>query len=335
MSMNEDREQKMMTRIDQLTQQVLSMQAAVAAATAMASQQPPSISSLEPTKDRAKLNAPQPFDGRVTNNVLTWLISVESYLLGCNTPRDRWPLVASTYLTASALDWYHSYVLSTNGALVWESFKAALIARFRPLDSNRLGRAQLMELKMHSSDRGKGILQYVNRFLQLVNQVSDITESEKFTYFNQGLTPELKKLLIPLTHINNINDAISMVVRYEMLDPEQSNNSGAWNRNGGTARRYFHSNNQAPTSTVWSGQGKLASSSTSSVAPMELGSLNITSSEIGTEESETDAEQLHAMRTERLSPEQVKEHMRQGLCFNCHKQGHRSRQCPLKGAARK
>ena len=332
--MSEDREQMMMTRIEQLTKEVLSMQAAVAAATARASQQsPPISSSSESSTDRAKLNAPPPFDGRVSNNVLTWLISVESYLLGCRTPRERWPLVASTYLTASALDWYHSYVLSTNGVITWDSFKAALIARFRPLDSNRIGRAQLMGLRMRATDRGKGILQYVNRFLQLVNQVSDITENEKFTYFNQGLTTELQKLLIPLTHINNVNDAISMVVRYEMLDPEQSNYRAKGNWNGDTARRY--SNSQAPTSTVWSGQGKLASSSTSSVAPMELGSLNITSSEIGPEESETGAEQLHAMRTERLSPEQVKEHMRQGLCFNCHKQGHRSQQCPLKGAARK
>jgi len=334
--MNEEQSQIMMARIEQLTQQVLNMQAAVAAATAVASQQSPSISSSsESTKDRAKLNTPQPFDGRVTNNVLTWLISVESYLLGCHTPRDRWPLVASTYLTASALDWYHSYVLSTNGAITWDSFKAALIARFRPLDSNRIGRAQLMELKMRSGDRGRNILQYVNRFLQLVNQVSDITESEKFTYFNQGLTPELKKLLIPLTHINNVNDAISMVVRYEMLDPEQSNNSGAWNRNGDTDRRYYHAKSQAPTSTVWSGQGKFASSSNASMVPMELGSISITSAKSGMEESKADAEQLHAMRTERLTPEQVKEHMQQGLCFNCHKQGHRSQQCPLKGAARK
>jgi Retrotransposon gag protein len=331
--MNEEQSHIMMTRIEQLTQQVLNMQAAVAAATAVASQpSPPISSSSESTKDRAKLNTPQPFDGRVTNNVLTWLISVESYLLGCHTPRERWPLVASTYLTASALDWYHSYVLSTNGAITWDSFKPAIIARFRPIDSNRIGRAQLMELKMHAGDRGRNILQYVNRFLQLVNQVSDITESEKFTYFNQGLTAELKKLLIPLTHISNVNDAISMVVRYEMLDPEQNNYNGAGNRNGGTARRYFHSNNQAPASTVWSGQGK---SNNSSTAPMELGSLNSTSAESGTGESEADAEQLHAMRTERLNTEQVKEHMRQGLCFTCHKQGHLSRHCPLKGAARK
>ena len=49
----------MMARIEQLTQQVLNMQAAVAAATAVASQQSPSISSSsESTKDRAKLNTP-------------------------------------------------------------------------------------------------------------------------------------------------------------------------------------------------------------------------------------------------------------------------------------
>ena len=37
-----------------------------------------------------------------------------------------------------------------------------------------------MELRMRSSDKGRGILQYVDRFNQLVNLVSDLTEKEKF-----------------------------------------------------------------------------------------------------------------------------------------------------------
>jgi hypothetical protein len=166
-------------------------------------------------KDKAKLGTPKPFNGHVGANVLTWLIGMESYLVGCNTPPNRWPLVASSYLEDSAREWFHSFFVSTNGVITWDTFKAGLLARFRPVDSNRVGRAQLMELKMKPSDRGRGVLQYVNRFLQLVNQVSDITENEKFTYFNQGLTPELQRLLIPLTHINNVNDAISMVVKFE------------------------------------------------------------------------------------------------------------------------
>ena len=34
---------------------------------------------------------------------------------------------------------------------------------------------------MRASDRGGGLLQYVDRFNQLVKRVMDITENEKFT----------------------------------------------------------------------------------------------------------------------------------------------------------
>lgn len=300
-------EQQMMAQIEQLTQQ---------------------LHSLQSTKDRAKLAPPLPFEGRVNGNVLTWLVSMESYLYGCQTPQERWPVVGSTYLKGTALDWYHSYFLTHSGSITWESFKTALLARFRPVDSNRIGRGQLMELRMKSSDKGRGILQYVDRFNQLVNQVSDITETEKFTYFNQGLTPDLQRLLIPLTHVNTVEQAISMVVRYEMLNQSHENTrTSPYN-----SRPYPNVRSQGPTTAAWSNQpsGSYSSATTrGGSTPMELGSI---STEAEAEEEST--EQLLAMRNERLTPQQLEQHRRQGLCFRCHQQGHLSRQCP-KGAARK
>jgi hypothetical protein len=273
------------------------------------------------TKDKSKLAPPTPFEGRVNSNVLTWLLTVEAYLHGCNTPRERWPVVASTYLKGSGLDWYHAWIVARNGApTAWEDFKAAICQRFRPVDSNRIGRTQLMELRMRASDRGRGILQYVDRFNQLVNQVTDITENEKFTYFNQGLTPELQRLLIPLTDVNNVTQAISMVIRYEMLaTPRAPQEYGT--------RPYQYQRASTAGQSAWTSRN--SGDNSTAVTPMELGSL---SSESPAEEEPN--EQLHAMRNERLTPEQMEQHRRLGLCFRCHQQGHVSRQCP-KGAARK
>jgi Retrotransposon gag protein len=301
-------EQQMMAQIEQLTKQLQSAQSA--------------------SKDRAKLAPPQPFEGKVNSNVLTWLVSMESYLYGCSTPLDRWPVVASTYMKGTALDWYHAYFRTHSGSstITWDSFKTSLLARFRPVDSDRLGRGQLMELRMRSNDKGRGILQYVDKFNQLVNQVSDITETEKFTYFNQGLTPDLQKLLIPLTHINSVADAISMVVRYEMITQSHDNSrTPAYN-----SRPYSNQRTSGTSPPAWPTQRNTAYNSSSSSAPMELGAM---STEPQAEEEQPD--QLHALRNERLTPEQVEQHKRQGLCFQCHQHGHLSRQCPLKGAARK
>src|SRR6201996_1467268 len=248
-----EQQQALMVEMQRLAAEVQSLRVAAAAGG-------PALEQKE--KDKAKLGTPKPFNGHVGANVLTWLIGMESYLVGCNTPQTRWPLVASSYLEDSAKEWFHSFFISTNGVMTWDTFKAGLLARFRPVDSNRIGRAQLMELKMKPNDRGRGVLQYVNRFLQLVNQVTDITENEKFTYFNQGLTPELQRLLIPLTHINTVDQAISMVIRYELLSQPQD-----------SSRSSSHQRAVTPPSSAWTSQRSWTSSTASTSTPMELGTM--------------------------------------------------------------
>jgi Retrotransposon gag protein/Zinc knuckle len=330
-----EQQQALIVEMQRLAAEVQALQVAAAAGGATPEQK---------EKDKAKLGLPKPFNGHVGVNVLTWLIGMESYLVGCNTPQSRWPLVASSYLEDIAKEWFHSFFVSTNGVMTWDMFKAGLLARFRPVDSNRIGRAQLMELKMKPNDRGRGVLQYVNRFLQLVNQVSDITENEKFTYFNQGLTPELQRLLIPLTHINNVNDAISMVVKFEMLTQQSSNTDD---------RRTFR-NSTLRNSTPWierkfeNGQGNgLPTGDTGPISrpvSMELGAMDQHSdSRADGCDTGTETEAANVMRSggsgtprviKRLTPQELEQHLRQGLCFRCHKEGHISRQCPLKGSAR-
>jgi hypothetical protein len=84
-------------------------------------------------KDKAKLAPPTPFEGRVNSNVLTWLLTVEAYLQGCNTPADRWPMVASTYLKGAGLDWYHAWMAARSGVpAAWPDFRTAILSTLPP-----------------------------------------------------------------------------------------------------------------------------------------------------------------------------------------------------------
>jgi len=322
-----EQQQALVAEMQRLAAEVQSLRAAAAAGG-------PAFEQKE--KDKAKLGTPKPFNGHVGANVLTWLIGIESYLVGCNTPPNRWPLVASSYLEDSAKEWFHSFFVSTNGVMTWDTFKAGLLARFRPVDSNRIGRAQLMELKMKPNDRGRGVLQYVNRFLQLVNQVSDITENEKFTYFNQGLTPELQRLLIPLTHINNVNDAISMVVKFEMLtqqQPPKADDRGTFRRSAPWTERRFGNGQENGLPIGSTGPAGRP-------VPMELGAIDRHSgADMDEADTASEAQAANVMKsggrgTRRLTPPELERHLREGLCFRCHKPGHLRRQCPLNEPAR-
>lgn len=62
--------------------------------------------------------------------------------------------------------------------------------------------------------------------------------------------------------------------------------------------------------------------------PMELGVASDPEKEHNTGE-----EEVNALR--RLSPEELEDHKKRRLCFHCHRPGHISVRCPLKGAARK
>ena len=188
-----------------------------------------------------------------------------------------------------------------------------------------------MNLKMKPTDRGSGVSNYVNQFLSLCNSVSDLSENEKFAYFNQGLTSDLQKLLIPLTR-NNTSDAISMVMRYELLtSPSTSVNKDRYPSRTPTSsipRRtdlgsdLLRSDNDARTPSI----------PTATQTPMELGSME------GSDNSPKD-EALGVMRGNYRGPslpkEEVEECIRKGLCFRCKKQGHIKRDCPLNRAARK
>jgi len=328
--MDSEQQQALMAEAQRLQEENLKLRAALASSAGVSAGE----------KDKAKLGVPSDFNGNLNTDVNTWLGAMEIYLLESNTPKPRWPNVAATYLKGPASVWYQSFPLEARALLTWELFRAALTARFRPVDNNRIGRTQLMGLKMKGSDRGSGITQYVNRFQTLCNSVTDLSENEKFTYFTQGLTTDLQRLLIPLTHVNNVTEAISMVMRYELLTPPPNPNHNNRDRYPSrTSTNPFSRRTDGGQDTTRNDVNPRTSPTpTGGPNPMELGSM-----EGSDEPTPGPDEELGVMRGNnrgpRLSQSEVEECMRKGLCFLCKKEGHIRRNCPLNrplnGSARK
>ena len=127
--------------------------------------------------------------------------------------------------------------------------------------------------------------------------------------------------------------------KFEMLTQQPSNaddrrtrNSTPWrNFTPWTERRF---GNELPINGTGSG-------SAGRPVPMELGAMDQHS---GTElddriGADTGTEAANLMQSgvrgnKRLTPQELEQHLRQGLCFRCHKSGHLRRQCPLNESAR-
>jgi hypothetical protein len=294
----------------------------------------------EAYKDKVKLGVPAQFHGDLNTDPRQWLDSMELYLTQSYTPRNRWPGVAATYLKGPAFTWFGSLPTESKATLTWEAFTSGLMARFRPVDNDRIGRSRLMTLRMKASDRGAGISQYVNRFLTLCNSVKDLGENEKFAYFSQGLTPDLQRSIVALTNVNTVTEAISAVMRIEALTPPTHYNNME-NRERSSYRTPMNSfvRRTEEKQEVIRGDSnvKTTSTPTGGSSPMELGSME-------EEDNPTTDEELGVMRGpsnnrgSRLGQAEVEEYMRKGLCFRCKKPGHIKRNCPsnpLNGAARK
>jgi hypothetical protein len=320
MEMNIEQQQALIAQAQRLQEENQSLRSALAATAGVA------------TTDKAKLGVPSDFNGNLNTDVNTWLGAMEIYLGESHTPRPRWPNVAATYLKGPATVWYQSFPMELRMTWTWEVFRTALMARFRPVDNNRVGRTQLMGLKMKGSDRGSGITQYINRFQTLCNTITDLSENEKFAYFTQGLTPDLQRLLIPLTHVNNVTEAMSMVMRYELLTPPSNSNNKDRYPSRTPMNSFIRRNDWGQDTLRGDINSRTPPTTTGGSTPMELGSME------GSNESTTD-EELGVLRGNNRGPSlpqaEVEEYMRKGLCFRCKKQGHIKRDCPLNGSARK
>ena len=109
----------------------------------------------------------------------------------------------------------------------------------------------------------------------------------------------------------------------------------------------FRNSTQWTERRVGNGQGNgLGTGGTGAAGrpePMELGAMDQHSgADTSDTGSGTETEAANVMRsggsrtrmTKRLTPQELEQHLREGLCFRCHKEGHISRQSPLKESAR-
>ena len=135
-----------------------------------------------------RANLPE-FHGLPSEDVNSWLFLVEHYFRAHNTAEAKQTILAGSFLRSSALQWYRR-TLSERGEwniFPFEEFKAGLRSMFLPRNHQQQLRGKLDMLKQCGN-----LPLYINDFMNIMNQVTDMSEGDRIHYFIRGLSPKTK-----------------------------------------------------------------------------------------------------------------------------------------------
>ena len=277
------------------------------------------------SRPSASPSKPDTYDGSRRAQADIWIFSLEQYFKATGVHDDQQQInYAAAQLRSSAATWWRRYSQAQTPATFAE-FKSIFIKQFIPVASKETARATLHAMKQRNKAAG-----YCDAFTNCLLQLDsdDVSPADQLFLFKRGLHRDIAQQL-HIMRPKTLEEAMSMAVQIEMENRNFSRGLREDTSRHGNYRPMVNGGNHG-------------------AAPMELGQMQqdstIHSHERSNpvaatqEEYSTDDEEqqfVHAMMGagKRLSPEQVKDYMRRGICFTCAKPGHLSRYCPTRNAS--
>ena len=139
-----------------------------------------------------KLEGLARYSGGQKPSVRAWLVKVERRMhLMCYPPAD-WVDIVATWLDGAAFTWIERELQRARRQhraawTTWEAFTNAIVRAFEPATVVEEARQQILNLRQTRRVTG-----YVQRFRELLYKIPAMMEEESYTFFVQGLKPEVK-----------------------------------------------------------------------------------------------------------------------------------------------
>lgn len=267
-----------------LQQQQAALQPAAAAAP---------VRTLKPTN-------PETFDGVSKNlSVSDWLFQCRCFFeaVGLHELNPERTVFAAALLRGAAGKWWKQETEAADRGdkpkiRLWSEFSAAIKTRFQTIDASQVARDRLAELRQLGS-----VVQYVNLFQQVINDISDISPSELLHRFLAGLKRSIR-LDVEMYRVSHpdltLADAMTVAQRAD----------AARSKYAPFRRDYSYNNPKTAAAT-----GHV------SEEPDVVMSLN--------------AMKNNSFRA-KLTDQEKNELMQDGRCFYCKEKGHIASRCPIK-----
>jgi hypothetical protein len=241
-----------------------------------------------------KLDFPH-FDGE---NVSGWLFKVKQFFDFSNSPIEYKVPMASFYMDGDALVWFQD--ASDLGLFTsWEAFESAIQFRFGPNCYDDPMEA-LTRLRQTSS-----IAIYKTQFERLSNRLKGLSEGYKLSCFLSGLRDEIRfplRLLKPRT----LNEAFGLAkIQEEFVLSSRKN----YRSSGVHTTSFFQQNNNSFQSNI--------------PKPGLIAAGKSDSTEVGFPVGKPKP----ALQVQRITPTQMEERRRKGLCYYCDEKYNAAHRC--------
>jgi hypothetical protein len=267
---------------------------------------------------------PDTYNGSRRTPADVWLFGLETFFTATQIYADDQRIgFAAAQLRDSAATWWRKVLHDKINISTWQQFKDAFVKQFIPVAAKDTARSMLYTMKQRSS-----VVGYCDAFTQCLLQLEsgNMALDDQMLLFKRGLDKDIAAHL-SVMRPKTLEEAMSFAQQYDIETRNNARGNVAASSNGWNRRDRGRPFPYRPFGQAGAGGN--------SSAPMELGQADIDEYPDEDDSNAHEDQTVHAMSGpqhsgRRLTPEQVKEYMRRGVCFTCEKPGHLSRFCPKK-----
>ena len=161
-----------------------------------------------------KLHTPPSYNGK--SSIENWTFQVENFLKGhANVDNKQAVTFTTSLLEGDAATWWRAQGLNEDAFKElqedWDKFKKEIEAHFRPVDSKKLARDKIANLRQRASVRN-----YTYEFRRLLLEIGNMSEEEMLDRFIRGLKFNVRKE-VELRDPTTLTDAVSIAERYDSI----------------------------------------------------------------------------------------------------------------------
>ena len=197
---------------------------------------------IDPMQMANIIRTPPParFDPRKDMPIMEWLFKMNQWFTASGIPMENRVSQAAMLLDGYAFTWWMTLDSEDRIPQTWGQFYTDITQQFATIDASRKARDQLQRLEQKTS-----VAEYDKKFMELVFQITDISDSEMFHKFRSGLKAQIRNKMDELGIDTDLRALKQAAMRYDDLTFYQRSSG-----QGSSFKKQYRGSNQRKVQEV-------------------------------------------------------------------------------------